>query len=209
MKKSRKPFYILISVIVIAILAGGIVYATSLSDRGKEIGKQSADIEKNGSDRIVATINGEKITQKVFDKNKYVFNLNHTYTDKEVLDKMIERRVLFAQAVSEGLEVGDEEVSAAVQTVKTTVEQDKEQAEFLNSYLEGLGISDEQYWTEIVPKEYKQVLTIDKLYQQLRDAFIKSSGLSDPDEIKAQFDIQWKAYKNTLVSSAEVETSLK
>ena len=208
MKKSRKPFYSLISVIVIAILAGSIVYATSLSDRGKEIGKQSADIEKNGSDRIVATINGEKITQKVFDKNKYVFNLNHTYTDKEVLDKMIERRVLFAQAVSEGLEVGDEEVSAAVEAVKTTVEQDKEQAEFLSSYLEGLGISDEQYWTEIVPKEYKQVLTIDKLYQQLRNAFIKSSGLSDPAEIKAQFDTQWKAYKNTLVSKAAVETSL-
>ena len=53
MKKSRKLFYSLISAAVIAILAGGIVYATSLSDRGKEIGKQSADIEKNGSDMIV------------------------------------------------------------------------------------------------------------------------------------------------------------
>lgn len=208
MKMNKKFLYSLVIVLVLAVMTCGIVYATSVA-KGKEIGQQVAEINSKGSEDLIATVNGEEISQKSFDKYKVVLNQNNEYSDKEILNKMIEKRVLEDKAISEGFIVSVEEVNAAVTQVKTALQQDEEQYKFLKEYLSGLGISEEQYWSEIVPEEYKQVLTVNKMYKSLRDEFIKNNNLTNPDEIKSKFDIYWDEYKNDLISKADVQANIK
>lgn len=208
MKANKKLLYSLI-VVVLVMITGGIVYAASISDKGKEIGQEVAEINKNGSEDMIATVNGTGISQKSFNSYKIMLNQNHQYSDKEILDKMIERIVLFNKALSGGFEASDEEVVDTVAEVKSVFVQDEEQYKFLKDYLDGMGVSEDQYWGEIVPEEYKQVLSVNKLYDSLRNEFIKNYNLTDSKEIKSKFDVYWDEYKNDMVNKAVVQTDIK
>lgn len=205
MKASKKFLYSAI-VVVLVMIASGVVYATSISDKGKEIGQEEAENNKNDSESIIAIVNGTEISQKSFNSYKIMLNQNHKYSDKEILDKMIERIVLFNKALSGGFEATDEEVVDTVAEVKSVFVQDEEQYKFLKDYLDGMGVSEDQYWGEIVPEEYKQVLSVNKLYDSLRNEFIKNNNLTDSKEIKSKFGSYWDEYKSDMVNKAVVQT---
>lgn len=207
MKKKILYSVLAISVIVV-ITCGSMVYASSVHDKGKELGQQVATIEKNGSNGMVANVDGYEITESALEIYKITASSFGDYSDKELLDNMIERRALYNQADSEGFEVSDEEVNVAIEAAKTALLQDEEQYKFLKEYLNGLGKSEDQYWSEM-REEYKKDLATGKLYESIREDFIKNNNFTDPNDIKSKFDVYWDAYKKDLVSKADVQTDIK
>lgn len=203
--------------LLLTVLVGGgaivgIVYGNwLLNSTGGDLGRQQTATQSGpeNPDEAVAAVNGEAITAKEFETFKLLRNQGNSYTDRELLNKMIERRLLYAEAAKQGFESTDGEVDAAIRDVKQALqeEQNREQYEFLQGYLKELNITEEAYWSEHVPAEYKEVLAINKLSDSLRDAYNRKNPAAGPT--KDGFDAYYDQYKKDLVQKADIQTDLK
>lgn len=210
----RKIIPITVLVVILSVIAtSGVVYGTSIMDRGKEIGRRQTAMQSSlkDPDEIVATINGQEVTKQEFETFKLLRNQNNSYTDRELLDKMIEKQVLYTEAVNQGFEATDDEVNAAIKDVKQALQEDQnqEQYEFLKNYLDELGITEEQYWSDFVVTEYKEVFSINNLEDSLKANFIKENHISDAAKMNSAFDEYYDQYKKDLISKADVQTDIK
>lgn len=87
--------------------------------------------------------------------------------------------------------------------------QDGEQAAFLRKYLDGLGISEEEYWNTDVSEAYKKVLTVRKLYNSEKKKFTEeNSAVTDPNALNSKFEDYWDSYRKSLLDKANIQSDL-
>jgi hypothetical protein len=226
-KSNKKLLIILVAVLTAAALVygvvhaasldrskDGVVHASSMGDLGKDVGGLVSDAvaanEKDGSGSdVVATINGSDVTKNEFDMYKAFTNYNHDYSDKELLDKIIEKTVLFDEATAEGFSVTDNEINAEIEKVRDLIAKDPEQSDFFKNFIDGLGMTEEEYWEKIVFPGYKEVFTINKLSDSLKQKFAEENNITDPAELSSSFRDFYKEYKVDLISKADVQTRIK
>lgn len=214
MKSNKALICALAIVILLAALACVIVYAASFGALGMAVGSRVADAvadnEKEGTGGIaVATINGDDVTKNEFDMYKAFTNYNHDYSDKELLDKMIEIKVLYDEATAEGFFVTDDEINAQIEKVKILIAQDPEQSDFFKNFIDGLGMTEEEYWQEIVFPGYIEVFTINKLSDSLKEKFAEENNITDPAQLTDRFKDYFAEYKEILISKADIKTDIR
>lgn len=213
-----------IAFIAITIFTNAFASNYSFSDLGQEIGQQVADVQKVSDDKkIVATINGIDETEKGFNTYKTTMNQNgKKYSDKELLDKIIKKDVLYSKAIDEGLVATDKEIDACVDEAKKAIQQDENQYSFLKSYLKEMGLTEDEYW-EGSKEVYKQSLSIGKLEDALRenyaekdtensnitDSKITKIYISDSEEFNTGFQEYYDNYVNSLIKEADIQTDIK
>jgi|GEM_PF-1303842 len=200
---------IMIVIVIVLILGTGSVYAWMSIKNGIEIGEAQAEINKQfeTNNEIVASVNGYEITKESFEVYKSIMSQTGDYGDEELLDKLIEKKLMYSEAVAEGFTVTDDEIEAAIEDAKSllVLEENIEQYNFLKQYIEGLGITEEQYWTEIVKPIYRETFTINKLTERLRANYDKENSSIDSQSTDGGFSDYLSKYKEDLVDKANIQ----
>lgn len=211
--KNIKALHIIVLALVIIVGTYGFVNADTITNKGRELGQQQANIEKSliDNNEIVATVNGYEVTKKTFESYKCIINQNHNYSDKELLDKIIKEKVVYVEAKNEGYTVSDAEINTEIELVKKLLKEDenKDQYNYIKEYIEGLGITEDQYWSDIITPLYRETFVANKLIDSLRSEYIKEKNITDFAEMETEFSDYLNNYKEDLISNANIQTSIK
>lgn len=208
-KNSNKSKLVLICILFAAILFSGITYATQGDSLAKIFGKKQAEALANAGDGIVAMFNGEKITKKGFDTYKLIMNSGSIkLSDKEILDKIVERQIEYKQAIKEGITATDEEVNNFIKSAQDTVKiTDNDYAAF-KDYISGMNMTEEQYWESVKPA-YKKAIICGKFKKSLKEKFAEEKNIKDELQLNKEFNVFYNQYLKDLKSKVKIETNLK
>ena len=171
----RKVFGIVVSLCMISILVAGGVYA------GKNMtffrwGKQTAGINETASATIVANVNGVGIPKTKFDSYKAgLANASGTFTDKEILDKLIEQEVIMQEIQRLGYSVTEAEVTKFNDERFELLDDDPVAYQIVKDYVDGLGITMEEY-KEMSKEVSKTALLANKYKADMMSEFENSNS---------------------------------
>ncbi len=166
-----------------------------------EWGKSQTEIDK-AENSIIATVNGVPIYQSSLDTYKVGLKFTgQRLTDQEVLDALI-RQVAAVQGIEKlGYSVSDAAVNAFNDERFAAIEDNPEMYKVLKDYLDGRGISLEEYKAMSKETSYKSLLFI-QYNKELKREFLDNSSLATtPTDFKHYFDEKL----NRFYEAAEVE----
>lgn len=211
MKKSRRALIIVMAAVL--VISMGIFASAanfSFGDMGKTIGRYVADIEKqNNNLQTVASVNGEKIDYKQFAIYKTLVNQNgKKLSDKDILNKMIEQKLLYDKAVESGITVSDKEAKSALNSAIELLKQDTNQYAFMKNYISGLGMTEAKYWESMI-QPYKEALTIGKFKNVLKEDYKQKRNITDENKLDDEFKKYFDDYKKELINGAKIQTDIK
>ena len=207
--KTNKNILFTCILTLVIILFCGIVYATQGDNLAMIFGKQQAEILANAGDSIVATIDGEKITKKGFDSYKLFVNSGETkLSDSQILDKILERKVIYDEAVKDGIVATDEEIANAIKTAQSVISESNDQYISFKDYISGLNMTEDQYWESVKPA-YKKFVTCGKFKNALKVKYSNDNKIADKTELNNKFRDFYYQYVGDLKSKAKVESEIK
>ena len=186
-RKIKKLFSFAIILIVLA--CGYVIY-----QKTQYVSYTDTIVRKDS--KVLAKVNGNEITQEdVLNYRKSnAANLSSSFTDKDILNMLIEDNLLLQAAKDEGIKVPKNEVGKLLNESKNLLEKSisTNGNNEINKIVKDLGISIEKYWSTYAPKAIARAIAIGKE----RD-LIKNNILSEITK------------KNPSFTSAENEKALK
>lgn len=228
----RKSIYILLALVLIITIAGGFLLKKTVLSGEDSLSytvKKTLEIEKSNNSDIIAKLDGIPIYKKDLDiaelYEKVRFNnqaklgaINkqnalvtpYQKTKKELLDELIERKVLMESAKKEGYLVSKEEAEAYFNNVKNTIddvlsgkikgdiESAKQAKELLDLYKTQLS---ENEFNEKVIGAYQEILTISKYLKTKTDEYIKEHPNASTEEINKYIN----DFKNKVKANSKIE----
>lgn len=142
MKKKILGLSLVVSVVLILT---GIVYANKNLDFFK-LGEDVKKINETTTLDIVAKVNGVEIPKSKFDTYKAgLMKANGTFTDEEILDKIIEQEVIIQEIERLGYSVTEEEVNKFNDERFALMDDDPQAYQIIKDYVDGLGITMDEY----------------------------------------------------------------
>ncbi len=172
----RKRFVLMCICVAILFIIGG-VYA-SRDTRFLNYGKQVDKISQNKTDEFVAKVNGVGISKSEFDTYKAgLSNANGTFTDEEIIDKLVQQEVIMQEIHRLGYTVTDEEVNEFNEKRFALLDGDPTAYQIVKDYVDGLGITMEEY-KEMSKKVSEEALLANKYKEDLKKEFDKKSSAS-------------------------------
>lgn len=228
----RKTINILVFVVLIIAIAGGILLKKTVLSGEDNLSftvKKTLEIEKSNNSDIIAKVDGIPIYKKdleiaeLFEKVRFDNTVKSgaiakqgnlaTFkqkTKKELLNELIERKVLIESAKKEGYLVSKEEAEAYFNNVKKTIddvlngkikgdiENAKQAKEVLDMYKTQLS---ENEFNEKVISAYQEILTISKYLNAKVDEYIKEHPTATPDDLNKFID----DFKKKVKSNSKIE----
>ncbi len=209
MKESNNKKKIVITAVAIILAFCIIGYKFAKSESvAKLFGMaQSQELTNAGND-IVATIDGEKITKKGFDTYKLIVDFENKLSDEEILNKIVDRQIVYKQAIKEGFLVSDQQVEAAIKSAQETLKTDSNQYEAFKEYFSGLNMSEDEYWESVKPA-YKKTLTCGAYKNALKQKLKKDNKIEDQNELNSKFSEFYNEKIKDLKSQTKVQSFLK
>lgn len=196
----------------VILLGGGVAAAASfLSNYTQNL--QSATHAQG----VFEYVNGTPVSNEEFDSFKagqeLVAELNHqSFSETKTIQMFNQQQVLYQQAQKEGLTVSTQQARTYAEQVRQTLEHPSSAADksnisqmmsILKAEEKGLGVSDQEYWTELAPMSYKMGLSIAKLKQEFYSKYqSEHQGATNLEIINA-----WNQYAERLLSQASIGKS--
>jgi hypothetical protein len=210
MKSSNHRKKVISIVITALVLVCGIVGYTAANSESvaKLFGKAQSQALTNAGNGIVAIVDGEKITKKGFDTYKIMLGSENKLSDEEILDKIVERKVEYTQAVKEGLLASDEQVDSAIKYAQETIKMDSKQYDAFKEYISGLNMSEDEYWVSVKPA-YKKALTCGAYKKTLKQKFKKDNKIENANELNSKFSEFYNQKVKQLKGQAKVQSFIK
>ncbi len=210
--KSNKRKISIALVLVISILVFGAVGYAAIQNNNvaRLLGIEQAKVLSSVGNDIVATIDGEKITIEGFDTYKLFLNSSegNKLSDQQILDKILDRQVVYKQAIKEGMTASEEEVNLAIKSAQEAIELDSKQYEAFKEYISGLKLSEDEYWETVKPA-YKKALTCGKYKNVLKEKYKEENNIQDAKELNSKFIDFYNQKVKELKSNIKVESFLK
>lgn len=134
-----------------------------------------------------------------------------TLTDKQAVDILIERSILFQESQNQGISVSLQEAKEYSKEQRKIIETSGgEQArEVMNDAAKRLKVSYEKYWDEYAPKGYMRALSEAKMKRKIEDEIqsdlVKNHPDLSPEDTKKMFD---KMY-NDRINELKVKYTIK
>jgi t-SNARE complex subunit (syntaxin) len=157
--------------------------------------------ERHAGNTLV-TFDGGKITSG--DLENYKKHKNSALSDKQALEMMIEKDLLYKEAQAQNLTATLKEAKAESDKQKSMYEQygtEQEKKEF-QDILKELNISEKEYWNDYSPKAYRKQITIARMEKSIKDKIyadiIKKHSNWGQAEIKKGFDESYSRAINDL-----------
>ncbi|WAM33943.1 SurA N-terminal domain-containing protein [Caldicellulosiruptor morganii] len=229
--KKKKIYIFLTLTLLIAVVSGFWLknMVTSGEDSLSYTVKKTLEIEKSNNKDIIAKVDGIPIYKKdldiaeLYEKIRFenqlklgsvnkqnAFVTPHQKTKKELLDELIERKVLMESAKKEGFLVSKEEAEAYFNSVKNTIddilngkikgdiESAKQARELLDTYKTQFPANE---FNEKVIGAYQEILTISKYLKAKTDEYIKEHPNATAEEINQYLN----DFKNRLKANSKIE----
>ncbi|MEZ0536958.1 hypothetical protein ACAG39_06855 [Caldicellulosiruptoraceae bacterium PP1] len=228
----RKVYYGILILIIIIVITGGILFKKNIlsaEDSMSNLINKTLNIDKNSSNDVVSTVEGQPIYKKdleiaeLFDKtrvenqNKFI-ELNSEVkisparqkTRKELLDELIERKAIMEVAKKEGYIVTKKEAENYYNNIQNTINdilngkikgnvEDAKKAKELLDLYKS-NLSEDEFKEKIIGA-YQEILTISKYFKAKTDEYIKSHPNATNDEINQFVD----SLKKNIKSSTRIE----
>ncbi|CAH2213481.1 SurA N-terminal domain-containing protein [Tepidibacter aestuarii] len=190
MCKNKKIIMTIVALVVLVISIG--VNADDFNDSTvniqdtKVIKKMEKDIkaEKNNniSDEIVLEIDDRKISKKDLNIAKISLNTD----DNKKVEKVITKRMATQKIAKDlGITATDDEVKEFIDKNKEAVNNNEEAKAQFESYIEGLGMTESQFWNDKdIIRSYKETLITGKLKGQMRKELKEQNPSKSHNEIE-------------------------
>lgn len=207
--KNRRKILLFILVILFTAVAGYFVYENYMYVSYGTIKKLKS--YKKGN--IAARVNDQIITVSNFNsmKNKLNDIGNLEFSDRELLDKLIETELLFLMAEEEGIKIPREEVNKMLQEAANYEGQTFQERSFeLNNVLGQLGISNTEYWKEYLPRAYAKSIAVgkmrDRIQKEIYDYIIEKHPKWTQPEIRDGYNEMYNQRLEEFKKKCKIET---
>lgn len=199
----KKKSIFAISLVLVLIVSLLIVYAVDKSSNMSLVGKRLKEI-RSKEDKIIVTVDGKKITQNEFDVQKISRELGKTnLSDKEILDSLIEKQVVYNEAIKKGITISEEKIDEIIKLNQESIKQNPEYYEQLKGIIDGLGVTEDQYWIDAKPI-YKKIL----IMGEYKNNFLKAKFMEenkDISNINEKYKEYYKKHIDNLKAEAKIE----
>ena len=176
-------------------------YVSSLWQR---IGEHDAQAETDGELTVIALIRGEEFAVNSGHLENACYFYQHTQeplNEAEVRELYVANELLYREGQEQGLNAGPAEVDERIAALKENLSGDPEGYAELKAYLQGLGLSEDEYW-ETHREEYQRELTIEKLGEKLREEYFSRH----PYDTAEQYQQYYRdVYRAQLFNKYQVE----
>lgn len=203
----KKVFAIILSLCLVGCLVIGGVYA-SKNMSFFQWGEKNAEINQVQSEDVVAKVNGVQISKDKFDSYKAgLANASGEFTDKEIIDKLVEQEIIMQEIKRLGYTVTDAEVVKFNNERFALLDEDPAAYQIIKDYVDGLGVTMEEY-KEMSLEISKTALLANKYKADIQKEFIEKNPQlkSKTSAQKQQKFEQYFADKiETLYEKADVE----
>ncbi|KUO70677.1 MAG: hypothetical protein APF77_02520 [Clostridia bacterium BRH_c25] len=132
-----------------------------------------------------------------------VFKLDEKDAYKDVIKNLARNKVLYKMAEEKGLTLTMEEALEASLREKDMVQKDEKALENMNNYINALGLTEDQYWTEYHVIETQQYLSIEKLKESIANEAIEQGILPKVKTHTKETSEQYKDYLNERIKEIE------
>lgn len=162
-KRTRILLIISICVLSVSFIAASNYYKAPKNDVEKSQYMKLLK-DKNENSKTLVKVGNKAITENDL-KIAKIFNDNNL-SDDQLLDKLIRDKIFITEGEKQNLIPSNEEVTSRVNEVKNQVKNFPDAIEKIKNYENGLGVSDDEYWNNIVFNEYKNRITINNLIKK-------------------------------------------
>lgn len=132
------------------------IYDDDSSKMMFEMGVKIRELESiPGIDDIVLVVNGCHITKKDIEKEKIVEENEEKYSPKELVLKVMREKVVISEAIKMKIGPPKDKINAYIEQIRAILKSNSDIALALQSYMEGMEITIEQYLTILEQKEYE------------------------------------------------------
>lgn len=155
-------------------------------------------------------INSRPITNREFQmyvtNRKLMADLNHqpTPSTEQCKHDFNKDQVLYLEAEKQNLLISDQEAREYANMVRSsisTTENASEAQNILNKVEQALEVTDDVYWNDIAPKQYKILLSIGKL----KDHFIHDYKTQHPNSSQEEINNAWEKYGEQLLQNTQIQ----
>lgn len=189
-------------VMIGSVLAVGI---TAAAFAGNGLTGLRTELDKIGTiplTSVMARVGDTELTVRQFERykafRKSEIELRNEGTvppDETLLEEWITDELLYQKAAAENVVVSLDEARAEAQKARSNLEQMAPEArQFHQQVLQAMGVSEEQYWNELVPAEYRKMMSIVRLYEKL----VKEGELHPPSGDPSDWSEQIRQYRQKL-----------
>lgn len=159
-------------------------------------------LEEN--DKVIATVNGENITNKQLQALK-IFNdyQDEKMTDEELLNTLVEKELFYQDALANNVNISDKELNDIIEFNKKAVRENAEAYNNLKEYMESMGMDEHTYWKTAEPL-YKKNLIMGRHKNNLKDMYKQRNAITDSKEFNQGFEDFYKGYIEELKQKADI-----
>lgn len=131
----------------------------------------------DANDKVVAEYNGMTIHSSILAQQREIYRLTDTQppSDREIIDQIIEKKILEEEASRQGLSATQAEIDEMVQSVKDSYEL-PDGKKILDDYCQGAGITLEEYF-DLVREQAPSILARRKLETALGEEYCQKHGM--------------------------------
>lgn len=195
-------FLLIIALIIISITS--LVIANNYSSPYKNKIKIVKELKTSkDSSKLIAEVNGRQIRENDIKAIKVMSDAN--MSEEEILNMLIDQQLLLEEAKRQNLEPTPEEIQAAVDEARETYNKyasEKDKMD-IQAVIEGLGLSEKEYWENYVPSKYKEMLTAGKLRTKIRKDVEKN--IKNPNDINSKYREELNKTIKELRKKAEIK----
>lgn len=193
---------LIIALIIIPITS--LVIANNYSSQYKNKIKIVKELKTSkDSSKLIAEVNGIQIRENDIKAIKVMSDAN--VSEEEILNMLIDQQLLLEEAKRQNLEPTPEEIQAAVDEARETYNKyasEKDKMD-IQAVIEGLGLSEKEYWENYIPSKYKEILTAGKLRTKIRKDVEKN--IKNPNDIYSKYREELNKTIKELRKKAEIK----
>ena len=166
-------------------------------------------VSERHTGKTLVTFDGSKITSG--DIENFKKNRQDNISDKQALEMVIEKELLYKEAQAQGLIATLKEAKAESNRQKNMREQyatEEEKKEF-QDILKELNISEKEYWNDYSPKAFRKSITIASMKKSIEDKIYADIIKNHSDWGQAEIKKGFEEFYNKAINDLKSKLNLK
>ena len=202
----RKGIIRTILIVCLVVLLGvASVFAANIKDIMFQLGEKTRELDNEESD-VIAVVDGAEILSKDLEILKVSSDLAEREIDEaEALDKLIEKQLVYNAAIESGIKVSESEIDKIIKQTKQALKEDDAANAQHMEYIDGLGISEEEYWKMVKPIYEKMLIMGEYKNNFIKKKFIEENSITDQKSIEEEYAEYFKEHVESLRDKAKIE----
>ena len=144
-------------------------YFPNPKDAGEKQSNAAYLNKSRDKSKVLAKVGEETIYENDLKQARIGREDNDIVSDSKLLDILIESKLLLTEGKKQNLVPSDSEIKTGIEATKTAIENDEDARKNVDSIIQALGVSEDEYWNNYVYNTYKDMMTINHLRNKAND----------------------------------------